>query len=434
MDLYNKDIVDKFNKLFTEYRFISEFCNRYDNDVDRIILEINYLIKFIFVNKKSFKMYGLLDFYNYDRDDLEKEYLEYVEKYKKNKLFNLKHNKKRKINESLLDVIDISIRIEDLEGFNILTKERINEICINNKREISSREDSLRKKREFYDKKSKFRESVLFYSRPDFVTLDKSFIYYHEKFIGDLSKDYESIVNDGRYNANDFNNPFRNNYLINLANIRNHNDILLRKYGDVYCIDNGRHRLLYLMVCFNDVTIPISNIRRRIEDREFNIILKNIIDNYNVYIFKNNILNDDPNILIMYNEKLYNLCNKDMLRDFYYRLERNDDLDIYYVGNSYFDRTARRRDEIDKYSLMLYDKYREFGSEFINNNFTDIMRCFKFENNYYLRDAFETMQFNYRRAEVFKYSFDKYYDVLLNLDKSRNNDKIKVNILKNNHD
>ena len=413
MDIHNKNII---NKMFTDYNFLSSFCNKYNNDIEIIISEINYLIKFIFINKTSLKKYGLDDFYNYNRESITEEYFEYIEKNKKNKLFALPHNKKRKINKNLLDIIDDSIRIEDLDGINIPSRNRIKEICNNNERENKRKKESLKKRNEYYNKHRKFSESVLFYSRPDFLTIDKKFIYYHDKLSGDLNEDYEKIINDERYKNNEQNNPLKNNCFINLSNIKKHNDIVLRKYGDVYHIDNGRHRLLYLMINFNNITIPISNIRRRIEDKEFNIILKELIDNYKIYIFKNNILNDDANILIMYENKLYNLENKDMLRDFYYKLKNNDSIDIFFVGYSKIDPTCKRSEEIDKCSLMLYQKYQEIGPNLINNNFTDIIKYFNLSNNYYLRDAFETMQFNYKRAQIFKYNFDKYYEILLSLE------------------
>jgi len=421
MEMSNKELIEKFNKQFNSYKKVSDFCNKYNNDPERIVVEINNLIKYMFINKKKLSPIFLANFHYCDKDTLNEEYLNYLETNNKKKIFKIKHRKKRKINEELLEILDPSIKIEDVEGIDIPSKKRIREICIDNEKINKEKREFQKKRNDFYNKKQKFPESVLFYSIPELITLDKSFIYYHESLTGNINKDYEFLVNDERYKNEKFNNPFNNNFYNNLQSIRKHNDIVLKKYGDVYHIENGRHRLLYLIINSSSITIPVSNVRKRIEDREFNIILKELIEHYNIYVYKNNILNDDADILIGYQNKLYNLKNKDELKDFHNRLINNKDIDMYFICDSKIDSVCRRVDLIDRFNAILYEKYKKFGNDFITSNFTDIVKHFNLENNYYLRESFENMQFNYRRAKIFKYDFDKYYEILLKPEKFTSN-------------
>lgn len=405
--MFNKDLIKSFNSIFSDYESFSNFCNIFYNDVDLIIKEINKMIKFCLVVKISKNKDFLSIYNNYNKEKLEDEYINYI-----NKQFRFNVFKRKKISSN---IIDSSIRVEDLEYFNIPSRERIEDICKYNNSNIKYERNNKEEKDKFYSVKRGFIETAFTYMRAENIKLDKSFIYYHSDLSGNVEKDFNFLYSDGRYSDSVF-NPLKNKFENNLDEIKKINDITLRKYGDVYHIINGRHRILYLLNSNNDVIIPVSNVINRIEDEEFNIILKKLIDKYRVVVTKNNLLNDEINVLLEFDGYLYKIRGKDELIEFYNNLESG-------VIDNCFSRLVCDKGKVNNVNQNvklcyknIYNKYLEYGDEFLKGNFTDIVSFFEMDNYHCLVKAYGLIQYDYKKAFVFGYDFNRYYEIVEGID------------------
>jgi len=81
-------------------------------------------------------------------------------------------------------------------------------------------------------------------------------------------------------------------------------------------IANGRHRIIYILYNRTPIVIP-AKVTRRIKDKETNIILNKLKEMFGISTYKNNILNDEPNILLAFNGLLYEVKDKKTLLEFY---------------------------------------------------------------------------------------------------------------------
>lgn len=180
------------------------------------------------------------------------------------------------------------------------------------------------------------------------ITIDEDFKYYNSELTGNPKVDLQLI-----YGSKDVHNsvgiltrPSEDN----IARIKRNYDISLTKCDDTYLINNGRHRIVYLKHYFADcyqycdteealntlkqkVTIPVR-INKRLEDRRINEILIFLKEKYeDMFIFKTDVLNDNPELAIFYEDSLYYVKNKDEIIDFYQRIELGEDLTEYKLLN-----------------------------------------------------------------------------------------------------
>lgn len=180
------------------------------------------------------------------------------------------------------------------------------------------------------------------------ITIDEDFKYYNSELTGNPKVDLQLI-----YGSKDVHNsvgiltrPSEDN----IARIKRNYDISLTKCDDTYLINNGRHRIVYLKHYFADcyqycdteealntlkqkVTIPVR-INKRLEDRRINEILIFLKEKYeDMFIFKTDVLNDNPELAIFYEGSLYYVKNKDEIIDFYQRIELGEDLTEYKLLN-----------------------------------------------------------------------------------------------------
>lgn len=180
------------------------------------------------------------------------------------------------------------------------------------------------------------------------ITIDENFKYYNSELTGNPAEDLQLI-----YGSKDVHNSvgiLTRPANENIARIKRNYDISLTKCDDTYLINNGRHRIVYLKHYFSDcyqycdteealnllkqkVTIPVR-INKRLEDRQINEILIFLKEKYeNMCIFKTDVLNDDPELAIFYEDSLYYVKNKDEIIDFYQKIELGEFLDEYKILN-----------------------------------------------------------------------------------------------------
>ena len=417
----NREVIEKFNSSFDSYNLLSEFCDSCFNDVDLVTKNINQIIKMCFIKCDLSEDNIFKVFHNLSQDEINDLYDEYLKKKSGKKILF-----KKKSRRDNLEYIDSSIKVDDLELLKIPSKDRIEEICKNNINRNNYIEDMKKKRNLFYDEKRVFPEVGFVYCRSEMVKLDDDFYYYHPELSGNIVSDYKKLFGMSRYDKDNTNNPLNRNYSDNYDEITRYNDIVLKKYGNLYHINNGRHRIIYLLNNNIDkkIVIPVASVFRRIEDREFNIILKNMRNKYGVEVIKNNIFNDDPNILVIYDGFMYQIDGVEELKEFSNNLDNN-------LSNDAFDKVVCKKnndymdkDVINKCYSDLYDKYLEFGDDFIKGDFSNICKFIKMDNYYYLSKAYSLIQADYQRSLVFGFDFDNFTKYIVNSDKD-NTYKVK---------
>lgn len=244
------------------------------------------------------------------------------------------------------------------------------------------------------------------YSRRELVTIDSSFKYCNDELSGNIYNDFDNLYSNERY-VDSFRvvSPLNRSYEENINEIKRNSDICLLKIGNSYKIENGRHRIIYLLKNRKEEKIPVL-LTRVFEDKESNIIFKYLKEVYNAVIYKNNLLNDEFDLLININGIAYNIKNKEELILFCDNLRKDkpndsfDKVNFNVLGNS---------DDLSKYKNLIFNKYLEIGSSVLIGNFTDLIKYFDNVNNLYY-DAFNIMQSDYQDSLVYGYDFRKNYE------------------------
>ena len=392
MEFERRKIIFDLNSLFKDFSYLLSLAEFSNNDYSVMIKLISKIIKYSFCNSVSDRL-GFLG----NTDKIDQDYLKYLEKNKERKSIF-----KKKISLDFDYLLDSDIRINDIVGLELPSINILKDACrvnIQNKKE-----DDYRKNRrsEIYHEAMGFSETGLIYSTTDVVCFNSDTVYCHSSLTGDLNTDFNSLYNDERY-GNKSTSPLNNNFSDNLDSILKHNDIDVTKFGNLYFIGNGRHRILYLMYFDCDIKIPVS-VNKRIEDREFNLILLRLKDKYKMSFHKNNICNEDADILINYLDKTYNVKNTLELKRFEYLIDNGMDLDEFFVSD--YVRYHKSRDE--KLFSHISNKILSFYLE--NNNifegsYTEFLKESKFINSNMLLEAFTINQKMYQRYKLLKLDF-----------------------------
>lgn len=401
-----KKILNVLNDLFSNDEQLNNLCMAVSNDYDTVIKAISMIIKYVFV-EQNLQYTGMSlssIFYKAVYVDIDLDYEKYLKK-TKGIMFFKRDNEK----ESFSFPLDSSIRVSDLKGLRLPTVDKIKEICDNNIIVEEARYNEMlsdfEKKKRKYDSYSELRgfdEVGFCYSRREALTIDSSFIYYHEELSGDVLKDFNNLYHGERYISPFSNlNPLKNSYKENIESIKKNSDISLFKKGNVYEIENGRHRLMYILKNGMKETIPVR-ITKRFESKKVNIILKYLKDSYNIKIYKNNLLNDEVNILINISGNCYVIENEEELIKFYH-----DFKDKKFNDNILKIPFDSEIDNID-YKELIFTKYLEVGEDILLGNFTDLYKYFDNINNLYYR-AFTILQSEYQDSLIYGYDFKESY-------------------------
>lgn len=409
-----KKIIEKISSLFDSYDEMSAFCNRLDNDPEQVERMISKVIKYGFVESSFFENQSLFEVLHH-LDGLDEDYTKFLKLNKKKGLaffFDRKMTKKeieveRKRLSRYKYELDEDIPIEDIQGISLPTKGFISSICRGNIDAKRYQEERFRKKSEFYRAERHFDDVALTYVRTEDLEIDPDiFIYYNSGLYGEVYEDYRLLYNDERYSNNNFRlSPLYRSFEENLADIRMKNDIQLRKYGNVYEIENGRHRLLYLLRASEKVTIPV-HITRRIEDEDFNKTLNALKKDFGVRAYKNNLLDDEPNILIEYDGIAYEVPDIESLHVFSDNIRNGRSNEEFNSFDFNLDDNGIKKEIIKKYKLMIFERYKKDGETALTSNFTDAIKNYEGVNSRLFLEAYVLMQSDYQTAKVFKYSFE----------------------------
>ena len=271
-------IVNKLSSLFGSYDELSFLCKYLENNPEEVKKAVSKIIKGSFVTGDFLNYnYSLVSLIRGDKP-IQEMYDEYVEKNSKKGLFSFFSNKKRKkskkeiekdekIRRNLRMEVDDDIILSDIEGIRLPSNSEIITMCEENQRTDRIEEEKLQKRIAFYKKHRGFDETAFYYRRDDLLLIDTDFIYESDDLTGKIYEDYRYLYSGERYVGNQSRfSPLNNSFETNLENIRKANDISFKKRGNVYRIENGRHRVIYLIRSGKSVEIPV-NIARRIEDR-----------------------------------------------------------------------------------------------------------------------------------------------------------------------
>lgn len=397
LDIERRKIISDLNNLFSNFSFLLELANFCNNDSDEMIKMVSKIIKYSFCCSVTSRLDYLKSPIKIDEDY--KKYL--IQTKKKFGFF------KKQVNVDFVFPLDEDIRVSDLQGLVLPTISNMVDACYvnkQNKKEEKYRED---KQCSRYRDAMHFEETALWYATTSLVRFNSDFQYYNSNLTGDLERDFYNLYHDERYDNNP-NSPLNKTFTENLDHILRVNDIDITRIGDLYVIGNGRHRILYLMYFDCNCLIPVS-VTKRIEDKEFNIVLLRLREKYKINYNKNNIFNDEANIIINYDNKTYNVKNKEELLRFEEKLDKGESLDEFFVSDYHYIIRG-----IDKPSFSyIRDKMLIF---WLNNqdlnlfegNYTDYLKVSGEENSNILYEAFNVNQKIYQKYKLLGVDFEEH--------------------------
>lgn len=237
----------------------------------------------------------------------------------------------------------------------------------------------------------------VYYSRYENLDVTSEFEYTNSELTQDINYDIDLIY--GNLDTNNSREKVDRNPYKNIDFIKSRDDVHVRKTNGKYHIRNGRHRLLYLKHFYvsnyhtyqelneleklhNLVTIPAS-VERAIESPHINDTISKIKELCPKTIFlKTNINNDEPELLIIFDNKTYITKNEQELDELYNLLSNNNLDNKYYIGINSSLHNINYEDLIDYLIVTLKEKIYDMS-------LTDIIRYlttsgFYQDNKYYL--------------------------------------------------
>ena len=372
-----KDVVKKINSFLEDYNGMKELCSLGNNDIKEVCNSLGLIIDYILNNHISFmkNSNNIVDCY-----------------------YDALYSKKEDLNKNN-NILNGRLEEKDLKGIRIPSTNFINKICEENLMEKQEIEKKNEEKNKYYNELKGFNEVGFTFTRPEMIHLDKDFKYYYYGCTGDVNYDYHQLYKDERYSKKDFNNPLYFKYSDNLDSIKYSNNLQISKYGKLNCIDNGRHRIVYLLNHGWDVDIPCT-VTRRIENREFNIITDILMKKYNAQIYKENLLDDQANIVISISNRLYKVHGVEQLKKFYYCFTNQRNVRDFYISS--FENMGL----MNTYLLYIYKKelielLSKEGSLLLNMNFSDLLERYPKGNNQLFYEAFNQLKTNFLRSRVY---------------------------------
>lgn len=394
-----RDIINKINNKLNNATFMREFCNFFDNEPRKVIRGISLFIKISFFDSTS--PYTM---YINDPNLVNERYFDFV-----NSNRSLLDVFKKGVDPDLLPLeLDRDINFKDLDGIKLPSLNTILNYCGVNKEDVKEFTRKRNKRDEELDLKRGFNEVGFLYTTIENVVFNSEFCYYHPDLSGDLIIDFNELYSDHKYRNNSL-SPLNNTLKANIESIRESQDFDLKRLGDVYEIKNGRHRILYLMRNNYSESIPV-HVSKRFEDRELNILLRDIRKSHNVVVLKNNICNDFVDLCFVYNGKLYRLSDRESVFDFCKYIDDTDYISKYFVCDFEVYKNKPEGNFI-RYRDLLVKKFLSSDVDLFENDFTDILSMFN-EKNTYLYDAYKYLQVEGLKLKLSGYDFRTYLRLL----------------------
>lgn len=229
-------------------------------------------------------------------------------------------------------------------------------------------------------------QTPFYYTTYELLTIDNNFKYQGTKLTGDIQKDYNKLSTDER------NNQINSSYDINIQNIINNpNTISLIQENDTYTVEDGRHRLTYILKNGKPQTIPVK-IKKSFPNQNINKILNILKKKYNTLIIKNNPSNNDINLLLIIKNSYYKIENETQLYDFFNLLDNNNNINKYYIGT--FNRILNPS-LYKEYQQIIKQKEQQLGKYIYTLNYDEIIKIFNI-NDITFYKIFTIYQENYQ--------------------------------------
>lgn len=246
-------------------------------------------------------------------------------------------------------------------------------------------------------------EHHLYYSRYEIVSVTNLFTYSNDELTGDISYDIDLMY--GSLDTNKSREKTSRDPYANIEFIKQKEDIHVRKTQEGYHIRNGRHRIIYLKYFYVTnykhfqeegkldklkelVSVPMS-IERTIENKTINEYLSKIKQlSSKVTIFKTNINNEDEELIIIYNDKVYIIKNEKELIELYNLLSTNKIINKYYIGDNTSQNKINYEELFDYLILTLKERIYTMS-------LTDIINYLIKEGFYQQEQYYITTSLNY---------------------------------------
>ncbi len=215
------------------------------------------------------------------------------------------------------------------------------------------------------------RNYYLYYSRYELLSITDEFEYSNSELTQDINYDIDLIY--GTLDTNHSREKTLKDPLKNIEQIKSTSDIQVRKLSNKYHIRNGRHRLLYLKYFYVSnyqsykdsnnldklkqlVNIP-TKVEHTIETPSINRILSNIKElNLKSLFLKSNINNDYPELIIIYEDKVYITKNEYELASLYNLLSLNITINKYLIGTNTYEDNINYEELFDYLIITLKEK------------------------------------------------------------------------------
>ena len=418
----NKQILEKLDTLFNSHLGIDTLSKCSEYDPEKVKKLISKIIKFAFVKDDFVESYYTIEkiaqYVERDNVDIDEAYRKYLEAKERKGIFSWfkkRSNKTKLLNDGRIE-LDNDIDRKDIQKLRLPTEDKIDETCQRYK-DLFERIRRAEEERKLNKNKfNKFEDQIFTYSRYELFEIGKESKYVGAGLTGNFDNDFMTLYGDERYTGNNFvNSPIKNSVHENLSSIKRKNDIKIFLVGDTFSIENGRHRLVYIINHFGTIKIPLY-VTRIIEDNEFNKLLFSLKDMGITHFFKNNALNDEPNIFICKDDMAYVVRGKDELKKFSEKIENKESLDEFESFNLILKNDPVEYNDKLKYKLEIIKMCKKSGNQILNQDFSELVKMFEGNedapDNRILYIAFEMLQNEYSKFNTFEFdlSFDAYLE------------------------
>lgn len=259
----------------------------------------------------------------------------------------------------------------------------------------------------------------VYYSRYETLDITDQFEYTNSELTQDINYDIDLIY--GNLDTNKSREKIQRNPYTNIDYIHSRDDIHVRKTNGKYHIRNGRHRLLYLkhfyVTNYNSykeldnldklkelVTIPAS-VERTIESPSINETLSKIKElSTKVLFFKCDINNEEPELLIIFEDKTYITKNEQELNELYNLLSLNTLDNKYFIGINSNEYNINYEELFDYLIITLKEKLYDMS-------LTDIIEYITTEGIYQKEQYYLVSNLNYFHLYLEYADFQHYIQI-----------------------
>lgn len=235
--------------------------------------------------------------------------------------------------------------------------------------------------------------NIFVYGCPTLVEVNSKLNYTFDGATGNIDFDYANAIKNGDMNL------FSLNYAENINRIKSDLGISMFLNNNIYDITNGYENILYVMKNGNE-KLPVMLYKTF--DEETNRLLVEL--GKNCLIYKNNILNDDINLLLFTKDGLFEIESREQLIS----LKDNN------LRPKFIDKVYPENDTPSSYQKIIYERYLEYGASVLTGNYSEILKLFPQMNNRSFYLVYNAMKSYYKRSLISNFDFNKTFNTSCN--------------------